>query len=98
MASLALTILALVAAHGAAYAAAPLTPLQTRALSRAITCPERLPDDAARLRNTEHFFGLYGTFRPHSHAGERMAFRDRLLRAKKCRLQPDPLIQTFPES
>lgn len=75
-----------------------LAPAQKRALAAAITCPDRLPDDQARIRNVRTFYELYGQFRPKSHAGERMAYRDTLLRARKCPAQGDTLIHTFPES
>ncbi|QJU58041.1 hypothetical protein HL653_09725 [Sphingomonas sp. AP4-R1] len=82
-------------------AAAPgtgLAPAQKRELAAAIVCPERLPDDQARIRSARSFYELYGRFRPGSHAGERMAYRDTLLHARKCSAQGDALIHTFPES
>jgi hypothetical protein len=75
-----------------------LAPGQVRALARAAVCPERLADDAARIRSVETFFSLYGTFRPASHAGERIAYRDAILRVKRCKAGADLLIHTFPES
>jgi hypothetical protein len=71
---------------------------QESALMRVAVCPESLADDAARIRSVEQFFNLYGTFRPASHAGERIAHRDALLRAKKCKAGGDTSIYTFPES
>ena len=79
-------------------AATPLTPVQKRTLARAVTCPDQLANDAARIRDVEHFYTLYDRFRPASHAGERMVYRDTVLRAKKCKPQDKALIHTFPES
>jgi hypothetical protein len=91
----------LIASLMLAAAAAPFPKLpraQDRALVQAAPCPEHLTNNAARIRSVEAFITLYGTFRPQSHAGERMAYRDAILRAKKCRPNADTLIHTFPES
>jgi hypothetical protein len=79
-------------------AASSPTPKQHRALARILVCPERLADDAARIRNTDAFFALYAKFQPDTHAGTRMAYRDTLLRQKKCKPQDRALIHTFPET
>lgn len=81
----------------AATLGATLTPTQERRLAHILVCPERLPDDAARIRNTQAFMTLYARFAPQSRAGTRMALRDRVLTAKRCR-DPRPLQHSFPES
>jgi hypothetical protein len=82
----------------AAPPGAMLTPAQKSALTRAVICPERLRNDAARIRNVDLFFNLYARFQPESHAGERMAYRDVVLREKHCKPQDKGLIHTFPET
>lgn len=76
--------------------AAPPTASQEAALARTLVCPERLRDDAARLAQTTRFVHAYGRIVPGSRMGERMAARDRILAAKRCR--PDGLQYSFPET
>ena len=83
---------------GRVHMQAPLTPAEQRRLARTLVCPERLPDDATRTRIVDKFFDAYGRIRPGSHAGERMSYRDTILRQKRCRPQRRGLIHTFPES
>ncbi|MDO6415042.1 hypothetical protein Q4F19_11680 [Sphingomonas sp. BIUV-7] len=82
----------------AAAPGAPLSQTEKRVLAQAIACPERLADDRARIRNVEEYFSRYGQFRPNSHAGERMAYRDAVLRTKNCAPRDAALIHTFPEN
>ena len=73
-----------------------LTIAQEHRLARILVCPDQLPDDRARIRNTDQFMQLYSHFSPSSKSGERMELRDRLLVAKHCS-QEEPLQHTFPE-
>lgn len=77
-------------------AASPPTRGQEAALARTLVCPERLPDDAARLAQATRFVEAYGRLHPKSRMGERVAARDRLLKAKRCR--PENLRYSFPET
>lgn len=77
-------------------AASPLTPAQEAALARTMVCPDRLPDDAARLAQTTRFVGAYGRLYPRSRMGDRLSERDRILKARRCR--PENLQYSFPET
>lgn len=79
-------------------AADGLSAAERRVLERTLICPERLKDDAARIRNTELFIARYAGYSPSSRSGTRMRLRDAILAKKKCRRLGPQLGYSFPES
>jgi hypothetical protein len=77
-------------------AAGPPRDREPRRPEADFVCPEKLPDDEARIRAARKFVERYGARRPRSRMGERLAARQRLLTAHGCRAET--LIHTFPES
>lgn len=86
----------LLAAVGAAAAGPPLSTAQQNALARTFVCPEKLPDDAARLQAVTRFMDDYAAMRPTATVNDRLAFRSRLLAKHHCALEGAQY--TFPQS
>lgn len=81
-----------------AASAPSLTPSQKRTLEREFICPERLPDDEARIEAVKRFINRYAIFAPRSSINERMAFRDSLFAKNNCAPPKRELHYDFPQT
>ncbi|TRW14337.1 hypothetical protein [Glacieibacterium frigidum] len=79
-------------------AAAPLTVPQRQSLERGFICPERLPDDGARLSAITRFMDEYARLRPAATVNDRLAQYDELLARRRCAPRGDTAHYSFPQS
>lgn len=84
----------LVAAAGAVM---PLSSSQQRDLDKNFVCPEKLPDDAARLQAITSFMQAYARFDGKATVNDRLAYRAWLLARHKC-TTTDETHYSFPQT